>query len=970
MIRKITLQIWLMLAAITHVYPQSGTLVKSFGDSGIRHIRFDRVQFSDDYGGIIKTDTSGKILIAGTSANGAKRDICIARVNTDGKPDTTFSHGGKLLIPADTNIIDQTLTFNVDGRGNILLAGQPDSNGYCIMRLDGNGMPDQAFGTKGRVALTEFNGLIQQINIYFDSQERIILGGTALASQGVILRLNSGGTVDSTFGTDGKVLFQYGNPFVMQTFTVDLKDRILLAGYYKYGPGNKSVSVMRLTSDGIIDNTFGEIQGAPGIVPVYPVNDYDNPTAKMILVDSLDRILIGITTGHDWPWTVLVRLNESGSADPSFGGGEVILEKLRQLTGIAVDRNGNLFLAGPAEYRYNYPEWSENRIYCLKNDGTPDSTFGVSGIYTDGTLNENFSWTSGMRVFYLKSLLIDHNEKILWAGTEFNENNLDLRITRLSGDGKEDINFNSTGTVWINGNDSLRYPIAEQSAATSLIMDHSGRIIMAGYSRNTNEGIWPEIYDYCIVRLDTNGNPDLTFNNSGSKLIPALRDYPASSEIACDENNKILISGRRFNNYFVQRFNENGDPDTAFGSNSSVLFSDMYPSERVLIDIDPTGRIWLFMEGGYLYDCIFRLTPDGLRDTLFNGTGQVGTRNLAISKIYRSDNGDLYVLGSFPLDDGYHPKVLKINDRGIIDTIMDVKIKRFETTGAYQFSSRYYIDGSGDSNAGEEIRLKSIGSSMTSWMNTCMNDSIFISVWSNTWPVNWTSTLYRGIIRETPDTIFTRDVKTETLYGRHYNAMVADCDYFWLAGQDSAQTCLMISKHYARDNQTISFSLPDTMYIGDPPWKLQGSASSGLPVSYSGSNTAVALITHDTLTILGEGNVTITASQAGDGSYYAAEPVVRNLVVKGNITFISTREPGKGIITYPNPVSDILCLESPSSIKSVVITGLEGNVMYENSLVNANYLSLDMSEFKAGCYLMSVQLDDNSPSRVRKIIKL
>ncbi len=86
MIRKITLQIWLMLAAITHVYPQSGTLVKSFGDSGIRHIRFDRVRYSDDYGGIIKTDTSGKILIAGTSVNGAKRDICIARVNTDGKP--------------------------------------------------------------------------------------------------------------------------------------------------------------------------------------------------------------------------------------------------------------------------------------------------------------------------------------------------------------------------------------------------------------------------------------------------------------------------------------------------------------------------------------------------------------------------------------------------------------------------------------------------------------------------------------------------------------------------------------------------------------------------------------------------------------------------------------------------------------------------------------------------------------------
>jgi uncharacterized delta-60 repeat protein len=505
-------------------------------------------------------------------------------------------------------------------------------------------------------------------------------------------------------------------------------------------------------------------------------------------------------------------------------------------------------------------------------------------------------------------------------------------------------------------------------------MDHSGRIIMAGFSRNTDEGISPEIYDYCIVRLDADGYPDLTFNNSGSILIPALNDYPAVPQIACDENNKILISGfgpiGSNDKYFLQRFNENGKPDTAFGSNGTVLFSDLYPTERVLIDIDPAGRIWLIMEGGYLYDCIFRLTPNGLPDTLFNGTGQVGTRNLAISKIYRSDNGDLYVLGSFPLDDAYHPKVLKINDRGIIDTIMAVKIKRFETTGAYEFSFRYYIDGSGDNTAGEEIRLKSIGSSKTSWMNTYMNDSIFITVSSYTWGANWSSTLYRGIIRETPDTIFTQDVKTETLYGRHCNAMVADCDYFWLAGQDSSQTCLMISKHYARDNQTISFSLPDTMYIGDPPRKLQGLASSGLPVSYSGTNTGVAQISHDTLTILGEGTVTITANQAGSGSFYAAEPVSRNLVVKSDITGIPKSDQYPGIDLFPNPVSNILFLDGHHKIKSIVITGLEGNVIYKNTKLNDNYQAIDLSEFKAGCYLITVQLDGNSPSCVRKIIKL
>jgi uncharacterized delta-60 repeat protein len=955
MLQKFTLPFLIMVVMNLTLFSQSGTLVSSFGINGETKIRFKHFRFNDDYGGTVLTDKYHKIVLMGTSSTDSTRKLCLIRINSNGSLDTSFNHTGKMAIPAATGIdFIKYPSIALDPEGRILIAGEIDSEMISLIRLNRDGNIDTTFGANGKLKFSAYSenfgycALIQRnnkITLAFESKDDT---GTC------ILRITDKGKQDMNFGNNGELFFHTDSFKVSSVIDVDSENRILTVGKGNLG----KFFCQRLDSTGASDNTFG-VNGKIYFQDLNHSNQWisvkSDPENKIIIVHTAvltERYLKNY-----------MRFNEDGTYDSTF---KSTIDRYTFISGpeIGFDSIGRILLSGyaernPGNYNYRYS------IASLKHDGSLDSTFNSDGIY----------WSSAYMYSDLKYTVncsvLDENGSILFAGTQFNVNNMDFIIERINKHGISDSTFNGTGKVFINGDDQSKYIIKEEeSAATSLIMDHSGRIIMAGYSRNTNEGISPETYDYCIVRLDADGNPDLTFNNSGSILIPALNDYPAVPQIACDENNKILISGIRLNGYFLQRFNENGNPDTAFGSNGTVLFSDLYPSERVLIDIDPTGRIWLFMEGGYLYDCIFRLTPDGLRDTLFNGTGQVGTRNLAISKIYRSDNGDLYVLGSFPLDDAYHPKVLIINDRGIIDTIMAVKIKRFETTGANEFSSRYYIEGSGGNSAGEEIKLKSIGSSRTSWMNACMNDSIFITVSSYTWGANWSSTLYRGIIRETPDTTFTRDVKTETLYGRHCNAMVADCDYFWLAGQDSSETCFVVTKHYARDSQTIDFFLPDTMYVGDPPLNLTGETSSGLPVTYSGSNTDVAMISYNTLTILGEGNVTITASQAGDGNFYAAEPVIRNLVVKGNITVIPTHEPEKEIKTYPNPVSDILCLESPRKIKSVVITDLEGYVIYKNSLVNETYLSLDLSEFKAGCYLITVQLDNNSPGLVRKIIKL
>ena len=79
--------------------------------------------------------------------------------------------------------------------------------------------------------------------------------------------------------------------------------------------------------------------------------------------------------------------------------------------------------------------------------------------------------------------------------------------------------------------------------------------------------------------------------------------------------------------------------------------------------------------------------------------------------------------------------------------------------------------------------------------------------------------------------------------------------------------------------QTITFGALSSKTTGDAPFDLTATASSGLAVSYSSSNTAVATVTGSTVTIVGGGTTDITASQAGNSTYAAATNVIQTLTV-------------------------------------------------------------------------------------------
>jgi len=118
-------------------------------------------------------------------------------------------------------------------------------------------------------------------------------------------------------------------------------------------------------------------------------------------------------------------------------------------------------------------------------------------------------------------------------------------------------------------------------------------------------------------------------------------------------------------------------------------------------------------------------------------------------------------------------------------------------------------------------------------------------------------------------------------------ATVSDANY-----SGSANGTLAIAKA----NQTVTFAGPGNLTFGVAPVTLAGSASSGLPVSFSVVSGAGS-ISGSTLNVNGAGSLVLRASQAGNTNYNAAVPVDATLAVAkatANITISNTGQTFSG----------------------------------------------------------------------------
>jgi hypothetical protein len=115
-----------------------------------------------------------------------------------------------------------------------------------------------------------------------------------------------------------------------------------------------------------------------------------------------------------------------------------------------------------------------------------------------------------------------------------------------------------------------------------------------------------------------------------------------------------------------------------------------------------------------------------------------------------------------------------------------------------------------------------------------------------------------------------------------------------------------------KGNQTLSFAEIPAKKFGDAPLQLSATAPSKLGVIYTSSNTKVATVSRNKVTIVGVGSAVITASQGGDSKWNAAAPLKRNLLVSK----------GDQQITFPKPADRTFVKNSKFTITASVTSNL------------------------------------------------
>jgi len=150
-----------------------------------------------------------------------------------------------------------------------------------------------------------------------------------------------------------------------------------------------------------------------------------------------------------------------------------------------------------------------------------------------------------------------------------------------------------------------------------------------------------------------------------------------------------------------------------------------------------------------------------------------------------------------------------------------------------------------------------------------------------------------------------------------------------VSGQNAFINCMKLEEY--KGAQTITFAATATIAVGAADYAPGASASSGLTVSYSSSNEAVATIVSGQIHIVGAGSTTITASQAGDGTYDPATNVTQLLTVSAGaltaqtITFGSLSAKNVGDASFDLTAtagSNLTVLYSSSNTAIATVSGI------------------------------------------------
>ncbi|MDI9308714.1 MAG: T9SS type A sorting domain-containing protein [Limnohabitans sp.] len=766
----------------------------------------------------------------------------------------------------------------VQSDGKVLVGGNfttyKGKNEKRIIRLNNDGTKDNSFNT-----LNGFDAAVNSIAIQPDG--KIIVGGIFTSYEGFtlgkIIRLNSDGTIDNFFN------YLIGFNTTVSSIVIQPDGKILVGGNFTTYKGITENRIIRLNSDGTKDTSFNVGTGFDNKINSIAIQ----PDGK-ILVGGEFLNYKGITENR------IIRLNSDGTKDTTFNTGTGLNSFVNS---IAIQTDGKILLGGAFT---NYNGVNENFIIRLNQDGTKDTTFNLGTGFNAG----------------INYVAIQTDGKILIGGSFTNYNGVNSnRIIRLNNDGTKDTTFN-IGTGF-------------SSSVLTINSLSNGKIIVGGLFSSYNN-----ITENNIICLNNDGTKDNVF-------ITGIGFNDSVYSTAVQSDGKILVGGM-FTNYSgvntgkITRLNNDGTKDNTF--NTGTGFN--YNVAAIVVQTD--GKILLgghfTTYNGVSEKSIIRLNPDGTKDITFNiGTGF----NATVKCIALQTDGKILIGGDFTTYNGTATqKIVRLNPDGTKDTTFNIG------TGFTQGVNSIIIQNDGKIIVGGTlgyyngviesgiIRLNADGSKDTSFITgTGFNNAVSSLALQTDGKIIVAGdfTIYKGIaehfiirlnIDGTKDTTFNRGTGFNT--GVHSIALQTDGKI--IVGGPFSSYNLIVEKGIIRLNND---GTKDTTF------------NTG-----TGFNDNFYV---NSIIVQNNGQILI----GGSFTSYRNEDNTGYLIKLYGSTGLATNnfELNNSISVFPNPVKDILNASSTdnATITSLKIYDLQGKLIAETT---NNYMNT--SNLSAGLYVVKI----------------
>ncbi len=370
-------------------YLSDGSIDRTFGFNGSNG---PSLQYGHFFAIAIQSDN--KIVTAGFGSDGPPHlnDFAIARFNADGTLDTTFGTGGKVL----TRIVegnDYAYSVSIQPDGKILAAGRSGRD-FAIVRYNSDGSLDGSFGSGGKVVTDLTGGYDQANSVAIQPDGKfVIVGSTYHPAETYLLRYTSAGSLDPTFGTEGIVVGAGGNSVAIQS-----GGKIVVGGS-RVSNGNADFSISRYLGDGSPDLAFGE-----GGSVTTDFNGGNDQVVGIILQPDDIIIASGIGGPSLNPSFALAKYSANGEPDTTFGAAGKVLTDISPefdvVKGAAVQPDGRILLAGFTDWDGTYNDDYMNLAVLRYQNNAPVPTVTISGRAVS---------PSGMALRNITVSLIDSN---------------------------------------------------------------------------------------------------------------------------------------------------------------------------------------------------------------------------------------------------------------------------------------------------------------------------------------------------------------------------------------------------------------------------------------------------------------------------------------------------------------------------------------------------------------------------------